>query len=158
MARQKRSFTASHKSLYAEASTKAEASAKLEAAIDWALEDRPLHIECRFGWVIIIAASANGYASKLLDPADLEHDIKYHAGCFHGQIDFAPLLQSCRSHAAQNAWTPATETEAHIEASGLDKANTAELRSWIAWQKRYADARASGANDGEAHHLACMAA
>ena len=155
MARAKRHFTATHKSLSAEGATKSEASAKLEAMIDWALDDRQLHIECRFGWLIIISPEARGYASKLIHPSVIEHGIKYHAGCFHGQVDFAPLLQSCRNHAAQNAWAfDCADDAAHVKAAGLDDTHASELARWIAWQRRYSALKASGATDNEAHRQA----
>ena len=158
MARQKRHFTASHKSLSAEGVTKAEASAKLEAQIDWALESRPMHVEKRWGWLIIISATALGYESSLLDVSALEHGKQRSATELHGQVDFNGVLQSKRLHAAQNAWTLDRDTWVFVEQSGLDPHHANELRSWIAWQRRYAEARKNGATDGEAHHQACMAA
>jgi hypothetical protein len=35
------------------------------------------------------------------------------------------------------AWTHEADDEQHIEASGLDDQHADQVRSWMAWQRRY---------------------
>ena len=157
--RKKRHFTATHASLCAEGATKAEASANLEKQIDWALEYRPLHVESRFGLVIVIAANVNGYESSVFDPKELAHGNLHHNRTLYGRVDnIKGLVQETRGHAAQWMWDRAGDDEAHIAKAGLDVEHASALRRWIKWQRAYAAAKSTGATDNEAHNQACLVA
>ena len=148
--------TAIRGDLVAIGATKREAKANLEDLISWACENHALRIEFRFGFILIIAATANGYESALIDPKTIKPDENYGYGCrtTYGQIEVHDVLQSLRNHAAQNAWTLETDDAAHILASGLDQRHCIDLQRWIDWQRHYARLRSEGMNDNDAYNAA----
>lgn len=147
-------FRVSRGHLYAEGATKAEAKAKLESMIDWALNVASPVVEKRHGLIIVIASTPNGYCSHVLAPADLAHGQQRQSMSQNPQGDYGAALQSARNHAAQNAWSPSIADDSEFVArSGLgDKSS--ELFNWIGWQRRYAAAKANGATDAAAHEIA----
>lgn len=129
-------------SLYAEGATVREAKAALQKKIDWACENHAPRIEQRFGYLIVIAASANGYESSVFHPDAIEHgDFYGFSRTMYGQISLNEVLQSARLDAAQRAWTLATCDESHVIGSGLDSWHADDLRRWIRWQRHYDAAR-----------------
>ena len=63
-----------------------------------------------------------------------------------------------RRHAAQNGYCPGAQTGAEwLDQWAVPEIARMEHRSWIAWQERYAAARAVGADDQTAHAQACAA-
>jgi hypothetical protein len=141
--------------LTAEGSTAKEAKVNLETMIDWALQYRPLVLESRFGYVFAITANATGFEYSMFEPA---HGLQRGPTCCWGRDgSLDDVLQACRMHAAQNAWTFGVDDAAHIEASGLNESKKRELAHWIAFQRAYREAKANGFTAGEAHEWACRA-
>lgn len=151
----KKVFRAERGYLAAEGATKADAKAKLDTMIDWALRAAMPTVESRHGLLVMVAATAHGYCTTVIDPAKLSHGMVGGGWCQNPQGDFGEALQSARMHAAQCAWTHGCNDDAAFVAeSGLgDKAS--ELASWITFQRRYAEAKAKGATDADAHAIAC---
>lgn len=141
--------------LMGEGDTKTEAKADLERQIDWALQvDGPI-VEMRFGWVLIIAATPNGWETKVFNPADTPQGKPTGFSTYHGTSpSYADIQQSVRMHAAQNAWQHGVNDEDHIAAAGLNETRAAELRRWIGFQRRYFAERCAGKSDAEAFNIA----
>ena len=141
--------------LYAEGATKAEAKAKLESMIDWALNTPQPVIEQLNGRLIVIVAEPCGYSVNVFDPAELQHGQRRDSWWTSGQGEYTDALASARLHAAQMAWSHSVSDDAvFVEASGLAE-RAGELRSWITFQRSYAEAKANGATDADAHAIAC---
>lgn len=156
--RKPKKYFATRGHLTAEGATKAEAKAKLEAMIDFACRNDTPKIEGRFGLIIVVAATANGWTHTIVDPADMHHGKERHCNCMYGQGEFTDALNSARNHAAQWAWnTNVADDAAFVAMAGLTEPKARELASWIAWQRRYAAAKANGATDNDAWNAASTA-
>lgn len=155
MSRKAKKFYANRGYLTAEGNSKTEAKANLEPMIDWACAHASPTIEMRFGLLIVIASNPQGFESRVINPAHLEHGKQYHSCCCYGQIDYGTVLQSARNHAAQNAWHHGINDDSgFVDQAGLTKDGATDLARWIAWQRRYRELKLSGHTDSEAHELA----
>lgn len=121
--------------------TKSEAQAKLDAQIDWALECASGITESRFGLILILSATPNGYAWQIIDPSELAHGKQFYATCHCGQIAYSDALNQMRHAAAQRAWSVFADDEWLIENARLLPASQADLRSWCKWQREQAQER-----------------
>lgn len=153
--RKAKTFYATRGALTASGANKTEAKANLEPMIDWACNAGMPVIECRFGFLIVVASDANGWSTSVVGPDDMVHGQRKWCGTSHGQqIAYSDALISARNHAAQNAWSPdVADDAAFVEMAGLGP-KSGELASWIAFQRRYVEAKTSGHNDGDAFKLA----
>lgn len=153
--RKAKKFYATRGHLIAEGATKTEAKQKLEAMIDYACRNGTPKIESRYGLIIVVAATSNGWTHTIVDPSDMHHGKERHCNCMYGQGEYTDALISARNHAAQWAWNPSVADDAAFVANaGLTEAKASELTSWIAWQRRYAAAKAQGASDNDAWNTA----
>lgn len=145
--------------LTGQGATKTEAKADLESWIDLACQHGAPHVESRFGLIIVVAASSVGWHHMVIDPAELTHGAVKHCSATYAKgTEFAKVEQYARMHAAQWAWSPDVDDAAFIAKAGLDSHGAGELGSWCAFQRAYAEFRAQGMSDSEAHQQACMAA
>lgn len=145
--------------MYAEAATKTEAKADLERQIDWALTQSGPTIECRFGWLLFISCTPNGYQYSLVSPEGIPHGQQLHSSCCLGQCSYVDALQAARGHAAQNAWhSDIQDDESFIAAARLSDDKARDLRHWIKWQRSYGRLIAAGHTKNEAFELAGRAA
>lgn len=141
-----------------EGSSKSEAKANLDSALDWICEQPSSLVETRFGLVLFVAATIWGYETRLVDPAELEHGKRFYSSCQYGRGTFADMIQHVRHHAAQYAWKPEIGDDSEFVAmAGLnaDKAN--ELTRWIRFQRRYIEFKVAGNTPNDCHRLACEA-
>lgn len=150
--RKPKKFYATRGHLTAEGATKAEAKDKLTAMVDWACQAGHPKIECRFGLIIVVAATANGWTHTIVDPADMRHGKGRHAACCYGQADhYTDVLDCARSHAAQWAWNAGVaDDDAFVADAGCSARRTAELRSWVGFQRRYIAEKSAGRSDADA--------
>lgn len=150
--RKPKTFYATRGHLTASGATNAEAKANLSAMVDWACAAAMPVIESRFGLVLVIAASPNGYCSTVFNPADAEHGAQ---GCFgqSPQGDYGTALQSARMHAAQIAWAATVDDQSHVTAAQVGN-KAGELLSWIAFQRGYLAAKSAGHDNGMAWRIA----
>lgn len=87
-----------------------------------------------------------GWGYRLLNGADT----CLYPSVFHAKQEGAE--RQARYHLAQSGWEPANDGPALAYVHRDDRAT---LATWIAWQRRYAHARAEGLSDVEAHRKAC---
>lgn len=133
-----------------------DAKADLESLIDYACIIRSPHIETRYGCVLIIAATASGLESRIIQSDDIaEHGKVWTCSSMHFHGEIADEIKSIRNHVAQLAWRHEADDELHISVSGLDEGGKRELARWIQFQRDYAKHKAAGKTDGESHALAC---
>ncbi len=139
--------------LSGQGATKTEARADLDKQIDAALQFHSPIIECWHGYTVFVAATPTGWTTYVFRPDELEHGAR-RIPCSHSFRKESDTVISARMHAAQCAWTlGCNDDAAFADRSGLgDKAR--ELTSWMAWQRRYAEAVARGAADAEARDIA----
>jgi hypothetical protein len=125
-------------SLTGQGNTKTQAKADLERQIEWAIAWNPSQIEVRHGRLIVVLATSDGYGYRIVEKDDLDKpDRVLMLTTFFGQTDFSSVMQQARAALAQMAWTHEADDEQHIEASGLDDQHADQVRSWMAWQRRY---------------------
>lgn len=109
----------------------AEANANLAAAVDHlcAHGANGPDIECRFGLILVLWADPEGWAYTIIDPVGATHGTRYRASCSFRAENKAEALCDVRFAAAQRAWTPSVDDDAHIAASGVTAFKAADLRS-----------------------------
>jgi hypothetical protein len=133
-----------------------DAKLDLERRIDWALQYNHPFVECRYGHVLYLVASANGWQSRVVRPDEIAtHGKLVPASCMSGQGDRDREIATLRNHVAQCAWTHATDDISHVEASGLDAEGKRELARWCRFQRDYAEHIKTGETPARAHALAC---
>lgn len=122
--------------LRATGATKSEAQAKLDKQIDWALDTGGANmVESRFGLVLILAGTPNGFWWQIIEPTELKHGKQMFGTCFVGQIAYSDALDQMRAAAFQRAWSVFAEDEIMIEMAQVLPRSQAELRSWCKWQR-----------------------
>ena len=122
--------------LRAEGKTTAEAKAKLDTQIDWACDAAGASmVESRFGLLLILHGTPNGYQWRVIDPADLAHGKEFYSVCCTGQIAYSVALNEMRMAAAQRAWSAFAQDEKLIEMAQILPASQESLRRWIAFQR-----------------------
>lgn len=140
-------------------SDKREAQEIMNRMIDRAMSNEAPIVETRFGWLLLAVPTPTGWTSQLISPADMQQHARNHAAnCFDTDRPRDRMVQSLRLSAAQCAWTQETDDEKHLDASGLDLEHENQLRSWLAFQRRYIAAKARGLSDNDAFDDARMAA
>jgi hypothetical protein len=155
MAGRKKTVQVQYLSVYAEGATRAEAKANAERFIERAMRASytPVIITVHGHRGIIWRDSSAGIVSALI------REDGSISGC-HSQTSHDVPMESAaewmRLHLGQNAWTPAVEDdEAFITGIGFSHSSVAdELRSWIAFQRRYQAALADGKSKDEAYDIA----
>lgn len=141
--------------LTGEGATKQLAKADLEKQIQWVLTEHGTTTEVRFGHVLIISAQPGGFQSEFLMPDDLaKHGLSKACTSFHGMRELSSVLQGCRLHLAQAAWSLDCDDGDHMLRSGLNPEHARMLADWMNWQRRYAKNIAAGMTQNEAHHAA----
>ncbi len=155
MKRRPKIHYASRGNAQGQGASKSEAKANLEASIDWYLAQASgAWIETRFGMVLIVTATPNGFETKLLFPSDIVvHGMRHWSGTSYSNADLKSVVLSMRLHAAHCAWTPESDDAEIVALSGLE--NTGELERWLKFQRAYIVAKANGLSDGDAHREAC---
>lgn len=138
-----------------EGPNKTVAKADLEKQVDWLLNAGSVVVEKRYHLLIIVAPIGGGWETKVMDPAQAEHGKPVWFSNLHGPEDRARVLDSCRLHAAQNAWTHDTNDFEHIALSGCSLDLQRELSSWCKFQRDYKALKDAGKTDQEAHAGAC---
>lgn len=138
-----------------EGPNKTVAKADLEKQVDWLLNAGSVVVEKRYHLLIIVAPIGGGWETKVMDPAQAEHGKPVWFSNLHGPEDRARVLDSCRLHAAQNAWTMYADDLEHIALSGCSPDLQRELTRWCKFQRDYITHKAAGKSDAEAHALAC---
>lgn len=150
--RKPKTYYATRGYLTAEGASKTEAKANLEIMIDFACRNGTPKVESRFGLILIVAATANGYTHTIVDPAEMTHGKDRHCNTTYPQGHYTDALEGARSHAAQWAWNAdVADDETFVTLAGLTPNKASELRSWINFQRSYIALKAQGASDAEAH-------
>lgn len=72
-----------------------------------------------------------------------------------GYADKAEVVRSAKKHLAQASYVPGSTLDEMDALAYVHKDDRRDLQSWIAFQIRYAAARATGKTDHEAHQSAC---
>lgn len=143
-------------SLTADGATKSEAKANLESMIDAACGMESPIVEFWHGMVVIVAPSATGYYTAVINPAETaEHGKRRYCWTSHALGEtFESALASTRMHAAHNAWhADIVDDAAFVAKSGLG-AKASDLASWIRFQRGYIAAKQAGMNDSDAFDAA----
>lgn len=154
--RKRKEFHVSRGCLTGTGATKSEAKANMERQIDWACRHAAPQIEMWHGYMVLVAASPDGWNTYVFRPDELQHGDCRRSCTMHGQVEYTDALDSARLHAAMNGWTLECDDDAaFILRSGLTERRRDELSRWICFQRRYAVAKAAGASDGDAHAIAC---
>jgi len=135
--------------------TKTLAKADLDSQIDWTLRQSGPTIESRFGLMIVVAPSLNGWLIRVFDPAACVHGEVVHCSTFEGPSEYADVMDRARAHAAQIAWHPAVNDAEHAQASGCSPARQNDTMRWAQFQRDYTRLKAEGKTDGQAHAIAC---
>lgn len=152
--RRKKIHTVTRGSLTASAYSKAEAMADLNAQIDRVCQPRDPHVEMRYHkWTFVIAQTPTGWAVGYHGPFDTGCTVRI-SGHSGPQQSFLQVLIGCRTHIAQCAWEPSEDDAKHIEASGLMGPEANDFRSWVAFQRRYIQAKDKGMDSNLAHRWA----
>jgi hypothetical protein len=153
--RKPKTYYATRGALTGEGKSKTEAKADLERQIDWACNHAASVAEWRFGLLLIVSASPNGWQHQIIDPTEMQHGKQVHATCLHGQIAYTDALLAARSHAAQNAWNAdVADDAAFVEQASLNANKASELARWIKFQRGYIAAKAQGYNNAQAFNVA----
>lgn len=141
--------------LTGEGPNKTAAKADLKNQIDWLSNAGNVFVEKRYHLLIIVAPIGGGWETKVMDPAEAEHGKPVWFSNLHGPEDRASVIDSCRLHAAHNAWTHDTNDFEHVALSGCSLDLQRELTRWCKFQRDYKALKDAGKTDQEAHAGAC---
>jgi hypothetical protein len=140
--------------LEATAPTAKEARALLDPQIDAACKHRGAHIEKRFGWIIVITPTLNGWDYTYFWPVDLKDGQEVHTKSGTGERDFERVRQEVRLAVAQLVWRHEMSADEIVARAGLNKAREGDFRRWVDWQRAYRAAKDLGATDADAREIA----
>ncbi len=157
MAKKSKTVAAQRGYLVGHGADKKAAQAELDRMINLALTRRSVHIENRFGMVLVVAPDAAGYSHTVFNPIELPHGKERYGSCSHTHsATFEDVLDSARAHAAQCSWSPAEDDDYDfVNLSGVvSKDGRDRLLSWIRWQRAYSDAIGRGLHPTAAFDVA----
>lgn len=152
MRRKKNDYRETRGNLEGRGKTSVEAKIDLNSQIDWAVSYHPTYIETLLGHLIVISPNAHGYQVTV---ASIEKSKVYRnlVHCAHAPLN--QLVRRARVDVCQRAWTETKIDELYIESTELDDEGKEQLRSWIRFQRLYAEHIEHGATPAEAHRLSC---
>lgn len=132
----------------------AAAKQDLDSKLDWLAQAHAPHVESRFGWMIIIMPTSEGWSTMLCHPATIGHGETKMPSTFEGTNPRETVIQRARYHVAQCAWAQYMNDAEHVASAGLCSSLAEDLGRWIRFQRRYTEAKAQGHDDSKAFDIA----
>lgn len=118
------------------------------------LSECPEIVRCG-GWSALVYRDAYGWHSAIIgEPEGIRPGRPY--GTSHSvEALRKDVIAHARAHVAQLAWSrDVTDDQAFFAAAGVRDSALGDLVSWANWQRRYAEARATGLDDNQAREVA----